>query len=38
MELADSMSKGISVDTSGINETLAMFEKLSNEAEGTMKQ
>jgi HK97 gp10 family phage protein len=38
MELADSMSKGISVNTSGINETLAMFEKLSNEAEGTMKQ
>lgn len=38
MELANDMSKGISVNTSGINETLAMFEKLSNEAEGTMKQ
>jgi hypothetical protein len=30
--------KGISVDTTGINETLAMFEKLSDNAEGTMKQ
>lgn len=32
------MSKGISIDSSGINETLAMFEKIEKNTTGTMKQ
>jgi hypothetical protein len=38
LELGIDMSKGMSVDTKGVEETLAMFEQLSDNAEAVMKQ